>query len=203
MGSDMTKSSNTFGDAIIRPFLRTQILAYQNDSADTVVIEELGICRGQVRVDMAAVNGMIHGYEIKSDRDSLSRLYGQVYLYGKVLDQATLVVGEFHKVEVLDMVPEWWGIISMFDETENPSFYSLRDPKKNPNRDPRSLVELLWRDDALALLEQKNVAQGLRDKTRSVLWDKVCEHYTLDEISTAVRHQLRSRAKKRVYSQPS
>ncbi|MDA8118743.1 MAG: sce7726 family protein, partial [Gammaproteobacteria bacterium] len=74
---------------------------------DTVVLDELGICRGEVRVDVAVVNGEIHGYEIKSDRDSLRRLASQVELYSKVLDQATLVAGERHFDAAAALLPEW------------------------------------------------------------------------------------------------
>ena len=41
------------------------------DGKGKIDVEELGVCRGRVRVDVAVVNGTLHGYEIKSDRDSL------------------------------------------------------------------------------------------------------------------------------------
>src|ERR1039458_236101 len=154
---DMAKSNSSFNDAGIRPALRDKILFNQENNA--VVIEELGICRGQVRVDMALVNGTFHGYEIKSDRDSLNRLCGQIELYGKVLDYATLVVGEKHVVDAFDMVPDWWSILRMFPDTETPSFYTLRPGIKNQNRDARSLVELLWLEDAIELLETRNATK--------------------------------------------
>ena len=68
------------------------------------MVDELGVCRGQVRIDVAVVNGRFHGYEIKSDRDSLRRLDGQVDLYSKVLDRATIVVGDRHFTEALNTV---------------------------------------------------------------------------------------------------
>src|SRR5262249_26817602 len=79
-------------DSGIRPGLRSWLRLKHADESDTVLIEELGLCRGRVRVDVAVVNGLLHGYEIKSDRDSLRRLAGQVEVYGKVLDRATLVI---------------------------------------------------------------------------------------------------------------
>ena len=71
------------GDSDIRAVPRSSLFFKHLDEADTVVIEELGLCRGQVRVDVAVVNGLLHGYEIKSDRDSLRRLGVQVEVYGK------------------------------------------------------------------------------------------------------------------------
>ena len=92
------------GDAEIRSVLRSRLSQKHTRTSRTVFIEELGLCRGQVRVDLSVVNGLLHGYEIKSDRDSLRRLSGQVELYGKVFDRATLVVGERHLAEALDNV---------------------------------------------------------------------------------------------------
>ncbi|HET7057847.1 MAG TPA: sce7726 family protein, partial [Nitrospiraceae bacterium] len=70
------------GDSDIRRVLRSKLLLKHADELDTVIIEELGLCRGQVRVDLSVVNGLLHGYEIKSDRDSLRRLRSQAELYG-------------------------------------------------------------------------------------------------------------------------
>jgi len=103
-----------FGDFDIRAVLRSRLFLKQSDEADTVVIEELGLCRGQVRVDVVVVNGLLHGYEIKSDRDTLRRLGVQVKVYGKVFDQATLVVGDRHLAEALNIVPAWWGVCCTF-----------------------------------------------------------------------------------------
>lgn len=201
VNSDTLNPYIAFGDAGLRPALRSRILAYENDTNNSTIIEELGICQGRVRIDLAVINGQFHGYEIKSDRDSLHRLYGQIDLYGKVLDKAYLVVGDRHIREVLHMVPDWWGILLLFPDTKIPSFHVLRDGKLNQEKDPRSLVELLWRDEALALLEQKNVIRGFRDKTRSVIWDRVCEFFDVDEIAAIVRAKLKTRAMQRGHLQ--
>src|SRR5690349_11086244 len=71
----------SLSDAVIRTALKAQLLA--DHDKDTVLLEELGLSRGHVRVDIALVNGRLHGYEIKSDLDSLRRLSRQVELYSK------------------------------------------------------------------------------------------------------------------------
>jgi hypothetical protein len=164
---------------------------------DTVVVDELGLCRGSVRVDVAAVNGILHGYEIKSDRDSLHRLDGQVEVYSKVLDRATLVVGPRHIETASQMVPDWWGILLVQGEAEAPTLKMVRRGRKNRGVDARALVELLWLDDALALLEAHGAARGVRGKPRRVVWDRVCEHVSRAEIADAVRRHLKETARKR------
>jgi hypothetical protein len=184
----------SLGDADIRPALRQRLRAAHLDDPGTVILEELGLCRGQVRVDLAVVNGILHGYEIKSDRDSLRRLSGQVELYGKVLDRATLVVGRGHLDEAMDVVPEWWAVLLISPTAQGVQFRSIRRGRKNSARDPRALVELLWLDDAIALLEQHDAAQDVRGNPRRAVWDRVCECFEVDEIAAAVRSHLKARA---------
>lgn len=181
------------GDSAIRPALRSRLVGEHGQDADTVLIEELGLCRGHVRIDIAVVNGLLHGYEIKSDRDNLRRLGTQVDVYGKVLDQATLVVGDRLLASALDVVPAWWGVLRVRPTSQGLQFRTVRRPRRNPQRDPRVLVELLWSDQALALLEQRNAARGVRGKPRRVVWDRVCDHFGVDEIAAAVRARLKAR----------
>jgi hypothetical protein len=181
-------------DAVIRQALKHQLLLKSSDPPDTVLIEELGLSRGHVRVDIALVNGRLHGYEIKSDRDSLRRLSAQVELYGKVFDRATLVVGDRFAECAHEAVPDWWGVIHAHQTTRGMQFRNLRRSRLNPERDPRVLAELLWACDALKLLDERNAAKGARGKPRRVLWDRVCQHYTVSEIAKAVRQNLKARA---------
>lgn len=191
-----------FSDSEIRPPLRLKILGDYGD-ADSVLIEELGLCRGQVRVDMALVNGHLHGFEIKSDRDSLKRLSVQSEFYSKVFDRMTIVAGERHLGEVLECLPPWWGVVQVVQGASGVRFKSHRKGRRNPSRDSRTLVELLWLDDAITLLEQRDSARGVRGKPRRVLWDKVCDCYTLDEIAENVRERLKARARHQDLPQPS
>jgi hypothetical protein len=144
---------------------------------------------------LAVVDGLrLHGYEIKSGRDSLRRLTQQVRLYSKVVDLATLVAAERHIDDAVAILPDWWGVVKVEAGTHGLRFKNLRRARNNPDRDPRALVELIWRDEALALLEGRGVAHGVRGKPRCLLWDRVCEHFGLEEIARTVRSHLKARA---------
>jgi hypothetical protein len=190
----MSCRSSTLRDLDIRRAL-IETISRSYDLSDTVVIEELGICRGRVRVDVAVVNGELHGFEIKSERDSLRRLDSQVDFYGKVLDRATLVLGQRHLTRVLELLPDWWGIVCIYDTSERLEFEVIREGRENPQKDPRSLVEFLWHEEALNLLELRGVARGVRGKPRRLVWDRLCRHFSLDEISGVVRTQLKARTR--------
>jgi hypothetical protein len=188
-------------DKEIRPALRSKILEDYGDT-DSVLIEELGLCRGQVRVDMALVNGHLHGFEIKSDRDSLKRLGVQSEIYSKVFDRMTIVAGERHLDGALECLPPWWGVLQVVQGASGVRFKSHRKGRRNPSRDSRTIVELLWLDDAITLLEQRDSARGIRGKPRRVVWDKVCDCYTLDEIAENVRERLKVRTRHQDLPQP-
>lgn len=198
MDSGMMVENLSLSDSDIRTVLRSRLSIQHAREVDSVVIEELGLCRGQVRVDVSVVNGLLHGYEIKSDRDSLRRLNGQIQLYGKVLDRATLVVGKRHLSEARSVLPVWWGIMCVHPSPRGIQFKTVRRPRNNPHRDPRALVELLWFDDAISFLEQRNAARGVRSKPRWMAWDRICQLFGVDEIATAVRAQLKARTAKQV-----
>ena len=192
--SDITNRQSVVGETAIRSALRSRLLLEHADEVNTFVIEELGLCRGQVRVDLAVVNGLLHGYEIKSDRDNLRRLDLQVEVYSKVLDQATLVVGDRYLSEALNIVPSWWGVLHADSTDADFRLKTVRRAGENPQKDARSLVELLWLDEAITLLEGRNAARGLRSKPRRFVWDRVCEQFGIDEIAATVRTRLKARA---------
>src|SRR5688572_5143792 len=97
-------------DADIRPFLR-QRLARQHAGETVLFLEEFPLYGGDIRADMVAINGSLHGYEIKSAKDNLNRLASQVSAYGAVFDHASIVVSECHAGSVTKMVPDWWEIL--------------------------------------------------------------------------------------------
>src|SRR5271170_7013537 len=97
-------------DVDIRTALRRHLSATCDDDPTTLILDELGICSGSVRVDIAVVNGSLKGFEIKSDSDTLDRLANQADAYNKVFDTLSVVVEKRHLKKVRSMVPAWWGI---------------------------------------------------------------------------------------------
>jgi hypothetical protein len=173
--------------------VRSHVLSEHADAIDVVLIEELGLRGGAVRADMAVVNGALHGYEIKSDRDSFRRLEKQAKAYNQVFDTATLIVGPTHANAAGTYLHPWWGIVIADATLGEPRFDVIRAAEPNPERDARALVQFLWREDAIALLEKKGACRGVRSKPRDKVWDRICECCQLDEIAAAVRDHLKRR----------
>ena len=186
--------SPSLRDSDIRPALRRLMRASQ--PSDSVVIEELGLGKGSVRVDLAVVNGIMHAYEIKSDFDTLRRLSTQAEYYCKCFDRVSLVVGSKHLQSARKSIPLWWGIVRVTARDDGPHFSVVRKARANPSRNARALVELLWREQALALLECAGVADGVRSKPRDMIWDRAAEMLSLEEIAQAVRNHLKANAER-------
>jgi hypothetical protein len=154
----------------------------------------MGLCQGLARVDLAMISSTIHGFEIKSASDTLERLEAQVAIYCRVLQRVTLVADEMHVPAVRAVVPRWWGMWQVSYERGRLAPRELRRPRDNPSIDPTALVQLLWRDEVIALLDQKKVLAGYRSKPRDVLWSRLIESVTLKELCRLVARQLRSRS---------
>jgi len=172
-------------DKIIRVALKAYLKDLHARDSKLRIVEEFGVEHGAARVDVAVVNGILHGYEIKSDRDTLSRLPEQMDAYNAVFDQVTLIVGKQHIYEAINLVPDWWGIlIAKMGPDSSVVFNRIREAKENIGQRNLSIARLLWRGEALRILEEAGEAVGLRSKPRERIYEKlstIFDQVTLEE----------------------
>jgi hypothetical protein len=180
-------------DPQIRGLLRKQLDAEHFGDPETVVAEELGVLHGSSRIDLAVVNETLHGYELKSDRDSLRLLRGQVDSYCAVFDLVTLVVGERHLLSALDLIPHWWGVRIARLEFGDLVFRDLKLPTMNPSPDAVSVARLLWRDEALFLLRGVGKTECGESRSRDWIYAQLVSRLHLDVLRHAVRQSLKER----------
>lgn len=161
----------------------------------TRIIEEMGVWSGSVRIDVAVINGELQGFELKSARDTLSRLPAQANLYSQVFDRVTLVTAERHFCAAKKKIPKWWGITLAFPEKVGE--IGLRDitmPKLNPSIDPVQLARLLWRSEALKILETHGIDRGVRSAPVEAMTLRLSERLTLETLRLEVRTTLKNRS---------
>jgi len=188
------KTINT-NDMMIRAVLK-EVLALRHSKDKKVrIIEELGVHHGSARVDIAVVNGIMHGYEIKSDLDTLLRLPEQIQVYNSVFDKMTLVVGKSHLYEAIKMIPDWWGVIvAKADVNGNVVFNIIRKEETNKEQNQLSVAKLLWREEALRILEDIDEAKGLRSKPRDLIYTKLSTVLDQKTLNKKVRETIFFRA---------
>jgi hypothetical protein len=186
-------------DCDVRAALHAKVLSEHHDQPDTLVLDELALWYGTARVDVAVVNGRIHGFEIKSDRDTLDRLEGQARVYNNVLDRVTLVVGVRHLKDALRECPDWWGVkIATQGPRRAVHFEELRAPKTNPAVDPVAVAALLWCEELEQILAGVAAIRGYKGKSRDILSRRAAEVIELTALRSAVRVRLKARGNWRV-----
>lgn len=182
-------------DADIRRILHRGPLDSYRREPGTRIVEELGILEGESRIDIAVVNGHLHGFEIKSEHDTLNRLPQQVAAYNRVFDKLTLVLSAKHLKASCQIIPSWWGIL-VLEETQRgipPKVAELVPPAINDTIEAFAVAQLLWRDEAVALLDTMGAPKKLISKPRLVLWQALSELLPLAELCHVVRAQLKIR----------
>ena len=165
-------SAKPSGDREVRDLLKRH-LANTHFDDDTIVLDELGLCQGDVRIDVASVNGELSGYEIKSPADTLARWPKQCRIYSKVVDRAWLVATE--KALEAAQAPGWWGVIRIVQTPDQLGLRVIRPAQPNPKPHPYSIARLLWRDEAIQALDELGLARGVRSKRRTEAWRRLAE----------------------------
>ena len=175
---------------LLLPFIRQE----HAESSNILLVEEFAIYGGANRADIAAFNGTSHGYEIKSDRDTLDRLPSQVDAYGAIFERATLVSGPRHLDCARDIVPKWWGIVEVQSGNDGGGLlYRIREAQPNPAPCAVSIASLLWRPELLELLSKLGLDMGVRSKPNETLVRLLATHVETARLSFYVRETLRSR----------
>jgi hypothetical protein len=126
---------------------------------------------GSCKADLAILNGTGTVYEIKSDRDSLSRLVNQVENYRKVFAKIYVIAGEAHVQGVMESTPEEVGVLSLV------RWDRIRTVREAVARAdlicPVTVFESLRVAEARAIL--KNLQVPIPDVPNTLLWASMRE----------------------------
>lgn len=171
------------------------------------LVDELAIPKRICLADVVAIpvsqnaSDGLHGFEIKSEVDSLTRLESQVHYYSKVFKRCTLVVTEKHEEKAIAMIPDWWGVIlalpTGFDAYSEPLddiiLLEIREAKENPTPlSPYSLTQLLWRTELMELVKSKEV-EVKKSGSKRVLRTAITKQIPIDELESTVISYLAER----------
>ncbi|BDI28018.1 hypothetical protein CCAX7_000690 [Capsulimonas corticalis] len=190
-------------DREVRKALHNKVLKAHRYDGDTLIIDELGLRHGTCRVDVAVVNGRLHGYEIKSDSDTLERLPQQIAVYGEIFDRVTLIVGEKHAEKSITQIPSWWGVKVATTGPNGTKFEHYRRESNNRDINPLALAELLWRPEVVSILQGLGAPAPILKKPRAVLYAYLAESVELNELRRLVRTTLKARTDWRGQRPPS
>lgn len=181
-------------DETIRQALVHQRLRRQIAHPGTLIVHELGLAHAKSRIDLATLNGVIHGYEIKGTQDSLDRLPSQLETYSQTLQKLTMVVASRHVERVVDLTPTWGAVL---DVSMGPKggvrFDVVRPGKRNPNVEKYLLAHLLWRDEAQSLLSHRGATKADLRAPRTELYRLLVDHFSEKELVAVIKSSMMQR----------
>lgn len=157
-------------------------------------VEELEVSGGSARIDMAFLGEHLIGVEIKSSKDNLSRLAKQSSFYAPYFDFLVLVVDVRMVDAALGILPEHWGIIATVSKGSTISFKQLRRPELNPERNSNDLLQLLWKEELLTLLGERDCEPKRTRDSKSSLRKQIIAKFDPDAIRNSCMHTLTNRS---------
>lgn len=111
---------------------------------------------GECKADLAILNGTSTVYEVKSERDSLSRLERQVTAYAKVFARVYVIAAENHVDAIIGAVAEDVGILRLNGRHR---ISTLREAVDRPERtSPAVIFESIRAEEARMILLLQGVS---------------------------------------------
>ena len=182
------------GEREIRQALLRKRLSAFGRRPDTLVVNELGLAHARRRIDVAVINGVIHGFEIKSSQDDLGRLSDQLTVYGQSLQKLTLVVAPRHVDRVMKMAPRWCGVLEILvGRRRGLTFKSIRRPSRNPKLDRFVLSHLLWRNEVQGILADRGIRGAALRAPRKDLYRKLVDLVSEPELIALIKAAMTQR----------
>lgn len=178
---------------IKKALYETELARLCQEDPTTRIVEEFCILGGKVRVDISAINGQLHGYEIKSSVDNLDRLPRQQRYYNQIFDKITIVADEKHVEKAVKIVPSCWGLIAASSSAQGVVLEEIWPARQNFAVDADALVQLLWREEVLSILKTNGIKRGIYKKSRKYLWKVMTSRLDLATIKSSVRYCLKYR----------
>ncbi|WP_081502284.1 sce7726 family protein [Rheinheimera nanhaiensis] len=190
-------------DVEIRQALHRKVLRKYHKSSSTLVIDELGLSHGKNRIDIAVLNGCLHGFEIKSSKDTLARLPTQLNEYERSLQKLTIVTASNHLPGVEEIAPAWCGIIEASRGSRGAiNFRVIRKPTINPNVETMSIAHLLWKKEAIEILIERGLNDNHLKKNKKTLYGEIVKLIPIKQLVETVKIKFSQRESWRVDSQP-
>ncbi|NCC60720.1 MAG: hypothetical protein EOM12_07210 [Verrucomicrobiae bacterium] len=132
---------------IYRAAITHKVLLGKHSLSTSVMLNEFRVCNN--KADAVILNGTSTVYEIKSERDTLSRLEQQIDSYCKVFARVNVITGENHLNAVMNMVPRDVGVLLLTDRYQ---ISTIREALDLPSR---TIPDAVF--DAIQLSEAKKI----------------------------------------------
>ena len=147
------KQKNNRNEYAYKSAITQKILLGRHSLRTATILNEFRVCGN--KADIVILNGTSAVYEIKSERDSLSRLSQQIESYRKVFANVNVITGENHISDVLAIVPNDVGVLLLTDRFQ---ISTVRKATDSTDRiDPLEVFESIRLQEAKKILYKYGV----------------------------------------------
>ncbi|MGH9238344.1 MAG: sce7726 family protein [Vicinamibacterales bacterium] len=150
--ADSPKNAPDITEQAIRTFVKARLARLVPSLSKAFLVEEMEVCSGRARIDLAVIGDRLIGIEIKGPQDSVTRLPGQANAYSQCFDHVVLIVHESLATKARALIPDWWGLIAGRQVDGRIRYRFERRPDTNPSLNLEKVLSLLWREEIDALL---------------------------------------------------
>ena len=158
------------------------------------LLSEVRVNNGLAIADLVSIGiKTSHCYEIKSDRDKITRVLDQSKYFDIAFSKISLITTMAQYKKALDIIPAYWGLI-VVSNTPKIKVHYLRKASFSPLFSKQKALLTLWRDELLGILLMKNIIEKPKNKfSRNDLIDILCAELSTTEICKSMNNNLLSR----------
>lgn len=149
MAYSILRRTNNRNEYVYKSAITNNILLGVHSLLTSTMLTELRI--DNCKADVVILNGTSTAYEIKSERDSITRLSSQIDAFRRVCASVNVICGDTHRAEVIRAIPEDVGILVLSPRLR---ITEVRRAEACPERiSPLSVFHSLRLDEAGTILK--------------------------------------------------
>lgn len=181
-------------EQFLRNLVKSEVPRLVRSRSRALLVEEMGVCLGRARVDLAVIADRLIGIEIKGPKDDVTRLPHQAIAYSKCFDRVVLLVDESLVNKARILIPAWWGVVVATHENQEFGYHFERRPRPNPDLDIEALLSLLWREEIDAITQDLLGRATKPRATKRAIRAQLCEQVDASVLRHASLNKLRDRS---------
>ncbi len=181
-------------EQFLRDFVKSEAPRLIRSRSRALLVEEMEVCLGRARVDLAVIADRLIGIEIKGPKDDVTRLPHQAHAYSRCFDRVVLLVDESLVDKARPLIPCWWGIVVAIHAQGEFEYHFERRPRPNPDLDIEALLSLLWREEIDALTQDLLGTTTKPRATKRAIRIKLREQVDVGVLRQASLNKLRERS---------
>ena len=186
---NILKDYSVRSEYIYKNLLVRKVFLSRHSLRKSILLQEMRI-NGRI-ADAVILNGKAHAFEIKSERDSLSRVVDQISSYRTVFAHTSVIAAHKYIDRLHDLVPKSTGLSVV---TKSYEISSRREAVSDySDIDPSAIANLLRRQEKIRVLE--GVGESVPDMPNTQIdqyLTAVIEQFPLDYLYPAMIKTLRN-----------